>query len=76
MVVSESLPGIAVEAGVSLLVSKWEIQFGASDVELIDLTPQLVELFDLDEATRSMIDQILRGSTDPIPIEQLLDPHD
>ena len=74
--VSESLPGIAAEAGVSLLVSKWEIQYGTSDVELIDLTPQLVELFDLDEATRSMIDEILKGSTEPIPIEQLLDPHD
>ena len=74
--VSDSLPAVATNAGVSLLVSKWEIQYSTSEIELVDLTPQLVELFDVDEATRRIIDKSLKAAVDPVPIEQLLNPHD
>ena len=75
-VVNDRLPTIAANAGVSLLVSKWEIQYSTSEIERVDLTPQLVELFDVDDATARIIAESLKKAVEPVPIEQLLDPHD
>ena len=75
-VVSDRLPTLAANAGVSLLVSKWEIQYSTSEIERVDLTPQLVELFDVDDATARIIDESLKRAVEPVPIEQLLDPRD
>ena len=75
-IVSDRLPAVAVNAGVSLLVSKWEIQYSTSEIELVDLTPQLVELFDVDDATARIIDESMKKAVEPVPIEQLVDSHD
>ena len=70
--INDQLPAIAQKAGVSLIVSKWEIQYNSSGAELIDLTLPLVELFHPDDATRKMIDAGLKQNQEPVPIDQLL----
>jgi Skp family chaperone for outer membrane proteins len=72
--VSTSLPEIAQKAGVSLLVSKWEVQYSAPGIEMVDLTAQIVDLFHVDDATRKMIDQGMKDAGEPVPVEQLLNP--
>ena len=68
------LPQVAADAGVSLIVSKWEVQYAAAGIELLDITSRLVELFDIDDDTRKMIDHVLESGQEPIPLEDLLDP--
>ena len=75
-VVSASLPAVAAEAGVSLVVSKWDIQYSTPGIELVDLTEQLVELFELDDDTRRMIEKARETGAEPVPLDQLLEPHD
>jgi hypothetical protein len=70
------LPQIAEDAGLSLIVSKWEVQYVVGDFELVDITLRLVELFDVDEATREMIEEGLEADREPVPIDQLLDHRD
>lgn len=74
--VSDSLPAIASKAGVAMLVSKWEIRCNTSGAELVDVTPQLIDLFDVDDATRKMIDEGMENAQAPVPVDQLLNPYD
>ena len=67
--VRKSLPPIAKEAGVSLIVSKWQIVYKGPSVEYVDVTPQLVMLFNpSDGALKAMED--LREK-EPVPIDKL-----
>ncbi len=58
------LAGIAKAAGVVAIVSKWEVTHAAANVELVDVTPQVVALFAPDAATK----QILEGMKGQNPI--------
>jgi hypothetical protein len=68
--IEEDLPGIAAEAGVDLIVSQWEVPYRSPDVELIDLTPDIVALFVVAEETASLVAQI--ADVEPVPLEELL----
>ena len=72
--VSDSLPAVASRAGVSLLVSKWELRGASTDAELVDVTPQMVALFAVDGATRQMLEESMKHPQPPIAVERLLDP--
>ena len=74
--IKDRLPAIAKKTGVTLIVSKWEIQYSGPEVESVDLTLQLVDLFNIDEATRKMIEEGLKQNQKPVPVEQLLNPYD
>lgn len=74
--VAGDLETVARDAQVALLVSRWDVQFSDAQVKLVDLTPQLLELFEVDKATRHMLDEFSREDPAPIPIEDLLDPRD
>ena len=74
--VSDSLPMIAARAGVSMLVSKWEIRCDTSGAERVDVTLQIVDLFQPDPATRAMIEDAMKQKAAPVPVEQLLDPYE
>ena len=54
--ISDALPEIAREAGVSVIVSKWEITYESSAADLVDLTSQLVALFDPSEQTLMIVE--------------------
>jgi hypothetical protein len=68
--IEADLPGIAAEADVYLIVSRWELPYSAPDVELIDVTPNLVALFELDEETAGFVAQI--EDVEPMPLEEML----
>jgi hypothetical protein len=53
-----------------MILSKWEIMFAEKSIDFIDITDQLVALFNPGEATRETIDNI--KSMEPVPIEQIL----
>lgn len=68
--IKEELPQIAENTGVSVIVSKWEVAYKSPAVELVDLTSQLVALFDPDDRVLQWI-EALKGQ-DPIPLDSLL----
>ena len=70
--ISDALPEIARKASVSVIVSKWEVTYESSAADLVDLTPQLVALFDPDEQMLTMVDYY--KTLAPIPMDQLLVP--
>ncbi len=72
----DKLSPVAQKAGVTLVVSKWEIQCAGAEIEPVDLTLQLVNFFNLDDATRKMIEEGMRQNQKPVSIEQLLNPYD
>jgi tetratricopeptide (TPR) repeat protein len=68
--ISDALPVIAQEAGVSVIVSKWEVTYKSPPAEVVDLTPQLVALFDPSEETLKIVEDM--KTIDPVPIDQML----
>ena len=68
--IEDDLPGIAAEAGVDLIVSRWELPYSAPDIETVDVTPNLVALFELDEETAGFVAQM--ESVEPMPLEEML----
>ena len=70
----DALPGIAREAGVTLIVSKWEMPFSDPSVETIDLTEPLARLFQPDAATLKLLEDL--KNSPPVPFDELsLDPN-
>ncbi len=68
--IKDELPQIAETAGVSVIVSKWEVAHSSASVELVDLTPYIVALFEPNDKVLQWIES-LKGQ-DPIPIDSLL----
>jgi len=67
--IKSDLPGVAKEAGVVMLVSKWEVVHADPSIEYIDVTMPLVMRFKPSETTLKMIEQM--KSSAPIPLEKL-----
>lgn len=68
-IIREEIPGIAKQAGVDVVVSKWDVVYQRSGVELVDVTDLMVQPFDPDESTLKLIQEVLKG--DPVPLEEL-----
>jgi len=68
--VKADLPNVAREAGVDIIVSKWEVVHKDPSIELVDVTANLVKLFKPDEATLKMIGDI--DKQPPVSILELL----
>ena len=69
----DKLPAIAAQAGVSLIVSKWEVQFSNPAVETVDVTVPIVKLFDPSDKVLAWVAEMKTQA--PIPFEKLpLDP--
>lgn len=68
--ISDELPEIAREAGVSAIISKWEIPYSSEEVELVDLTAQVVALIDPSERAIGVVEDL--RATSPVPMQQLL----
>ena len=67
--VKEKLPAIAKENRLNMILSKWEIIFSDESFEIIDVTDQLTAIFNPDEATMKVIENI--KAMEPIPIEKI-----
>jgi hypothetical protein len=73
--VADRLPGVAREAGVVLIVSKWEMPFRDASVEVVDVTVPLMKLFQADEQTLKIAGEL--ASQKPISLDELpLDAND
>jgi hypothetical protein len=67
--VSDQLPALAEQAGVTLVMSQWEIDYKAIGVELVDMTNQIAALFKPLVNIDTLAAEIRK--TEPIPLEQL-----
>jgi len=63
------MPEIAKQAGVDLIVSKWDIVYQRSGFEIVDVTDVMVNLFNLDEQFLHGLEQLKK--MEPIPLEEL-----
>ncbi|MBC8351119.1 MAG: hypothetical protein H8E66_03985 [Planctomycetes bacterium] len=68
------IPEIAKQADVDIIISKWDIPYQRPEVELVDVTPLLVNLIVEDETARKNALKI--RAMRPIPRETLIDPND
>lgn len=67
--VGKSLPAVAEQTGVQLIVSKWELNYRSPAVEVVDVTDQVVALFNVDQRALKHIEEI--QSQPPLPVENL-----
>jgi hypothetical protein len=67
--VQDSLPAIAKQAEVTIIVSKWELNYRTDDVELVDVTDKIVARFHVSEHGLKWSQQIQQKP--PLPIEQV-----
>jgi hypothetical protein len=65
--VKDRMPDVARKTNVDFIVSKWEVVHAGESVELVDITPQIVELFDPSERTLKYVAQL--EDHKPLPIE-------
>ena len=67
-IVKDKLPELAKTAGVSVILSKWELNFSDPSIEIVDLTSQVVQLFQPKENIDQMSKDI--SAQQPIPIDE------
>ena len=73
--VADALPGVAREAGVVLIVSKWEMPYRDASVEVVDVTLPIAGLFKPDEQTLKILGEL--KDQKPVPFDEVsLDPND
>jgi hypothetical protein len=65
--IEKDLPGIAKAAGVDMLVSKWEIAYQDRSAKFADVTLEMVNLFEPNEATITLVKEILES--EPVPMK-------
>lgn len=67
--VKNSLPDVAKQAGVQVIVSKWELNYQSSEIEVVDVTDKIVALFHVNERGLKWSREIQQKP--PQPIEQI-----
>lgn len=72
--VKDSLPAVARDAGVDVIVSKWEVNYQSPNVELVDVTDKVAALFHTSERGKKWLKQIPEKA--PLPMEQITDDMD
>ena len=64
--IADDLPGVAEKAGVDVIVSKWRIAYMREDIELVDVTDLLVQLFEPDERVLKTVKEL--AEVEPLPL--------
>jgi hypothetical protein len=64
--ITPRLPKVAADAGVSAIVSKWDVAFKGEGVEYVDVTSALVSAFNPSPQVQQMMPQLL--SQKPMPL--------
>ncbi|TRZ76096.1 MAG: hypothetical protein D4R97_01330 [Bacteroidetes bacterium] len=67
-IVKDKLPELAKTAGVSAILSKWELNFSDPSIEIVDLTSKIAQLFQPKENIDQMSKDI--SAQQPIPIDE------
>ena len=71
--IEDELPGIAKQAGVDVIVSKWTLTYRSPTAKFVDVTDLLVAEFDPSEETLQGIREIV--AQEPVPLDQLTEDH-
>jgi Skp family chaperone for outer membrane proteins len=66
--VKDKIPAIAKEVGVDVIVSKWDMVYQSPDADFVDVTDQLVKLFNPDEKTLKIGEDLKKSP--PISLEE------
>lgn len=66
--IEDKLPEIAKQAGVDVIVSKWDVVYQRQGVEPVDVTDLLVARFSPTEETRSILEGLRKK--DPVPLDK------
>lgn len=72
--VKGALPGIAQRAGVPVIVSKWELNYQSPDIELVDVTDEVVALFHVSDKGKAWAKDI--RTKPPVPMEEITEDMD
>jgi hypothetical protein len=67
--VQAHLPGVAKQAGVQIIVSKWELNHQSVEIEVVDVTDKIVALFHVSERGLKWCQEIPK--TKPLSIDQI-----
>ncbi|MDP1623292.1 MAG: hypothetical protein Q8M08_13245 [Bacteroidales bacterium] len=67
--VNDKLPDLAKKEGVSVILSKWELDFSDPSIEIVDLTNQVAQLFQPKEDISRSAGEISKQP--PVPIDEL-----
>jgi hypothetical protein len=67
--IRDSLPAIAREAGVDMIVCKWDVPWKRDDIELVDVSTPMMMLFDPSDETLKIAEEARNMA--PVPAEQL-----
>jgi len=67
--ISQEIPSVAKDAGVVLIVSKWEVMYKDPAVEYVDVTMPLVRKFSADPRVIGTVTELMKHA--PIPLDQL-----
>ena len=67
--ITGKIPEIARQAEVDVIVSKWDIVYLGSGVELSDVTDLMVRPFISEEETRELLEELRKHA--PVPLEEL-----
>jgi len=71
--IADDLPAIAREAGVDVIVSKWELDWVGPKARFVDVTDRLVARFDPSADTWKAVHEIVEQ--DPVPLDRLHHDH-
>jgi Skp family chaperone for outer membrane proteins len=66
--VKDKIPSVAKEVGVDVIVSKWDMVYQSPDAEFVDVTDQMVKLFNPDEKTLKIAEELRKHP--PISLEE------
>jgi hypothetical protein len=69
--IKDKLPGVAKEAGVQAILSKWELNYQSADIEVVDVTDAVVALFRVSDKGKEWIKGV--RAQPPVPMEQITD---
>jgi len=72
--IKDKVPAIAKQAGVDLIVSKWEIVYQSPDAEFVDITDLMIKPFNPSEKTLSIINELTKHP--PIPLQEAMNIND
>ncbi len=67
--IQKELPGLAEQAGVDVIVSKWSLTYQKPSARFVDVTTLVAGAFDPDEKALKHIREIVQ--TDPVPLSEL-----
>jgi hypothetical protein len=72
--IKDKVPAIAKQAGVDLIVSKWEIVYQSPDAEFVDITNLMIKPFNPNDKTLDIVNELSKHP--PIPLAEAMNIND